>query len=132
MKYLHEQKYEVYIISNQPGIARGVMSKDDLDDINIRFMDEVENAGGHINGIYQCLHNWDEGCKCRKPMGGMFYDAAFEHNIDLSKASFIGDDERDGIAGNAAGVRTLVIKPDSDLFAAVCTLLRTESNHLLQ
>lgn len=122
LKYLREQKYEVYIISNQPGIARGVMSKDDLDDINEKFVDEVEKAGGHINGIYQCLHNWDEGCECRKPMGGMFYDAAFEHNLNLSKASFIGDDERDGIAGRAVGIKTLVIEPDGDLFAAIRTL----------
>jgi len=120
---LNKNGYELYLISNQPGVARGAMSKDDLDDINRNFIAAVEKAGGKIHSIYQCLHGWDDDCPCRKPKAGMFYDAAFEHDIDLSKAFFVGDDERDLEAGQAASVKTHLMASDGDLLAAVTMLV---------
>ena len=109
LKLLTQNGYEIYIISNQAGIARGMMTKDDLKEIHEKMKKELENHGAKISGIYHCPHGWDEGCECRKPKPGMFFQAAREHHIDLTKTIFIGDDERDLQAGNAAGCKTILI-----------------------
>ncbi|KKW19666.1 MAG: D,D-heptose 1,7-bisphosphate phosphatase [Parcubacteria group bacterium GW2011_GWA2_51_10] len=99
---LTQKGYEIYLISNQAGIARGAMSESDLSDIHAKMLAEIEKSGGHVAGIYHCPHGWDEGCECRKPKPGMLFAAAREHHFDLTKAVFIGDDERDGSAAEAA------------------------------
>jgi D-glycero-D-manno-heptose 1,7-bisphosphate phosphatase len=62
-------------------------------------------AGGRIDAIYHCPHGWDEGCACRKPAPGMLFQAQRVFDLDLSRVSFVGDDERDGQAAEAAGCR---------------------------
>ena len=59
-------------------------------------------AGGSTR-IYYCPHDWDEGCDCRKPRPGMLFQAQREFDLDLTRTPFIGDDERDGQAADAAG-----------------------------
>jgi D-glycero-D-manno-heptose 1,7-bisphosphate phosphatase len=64
---------------------------------------EVEQSGGRVDAIYFCPHDWDEGCECRKPKPGMLFQAQHDFNLDLSRTFFIGDDERDAQAAEAAG-----------------------------
>jgi len=111
MKILSENDYEIYIISNQAGIARGMMTKGDLEDIHQNMKKKLAKHNIKIKEIYYCPHGWDDGCECRKPKPGMFFQAAREHNLDLSKTIFIGDDERDGEAGEAAGIKTILVTP---------------------
>ena len=115
MKLMEENNYEIYIITNQPGIARGVMTKEDLNIIHKNMSNELSRHGVKIKGIYQCTHGWDDGCYCRKPKPGMLFQASKDHYIDLSKAVFIGDDVRDAQTGEAAGVRTLLTNPEKGL-----------------
>ena len=119
MKLLADNGYEIYIISNQAGIARGMMTDEDLKDIHEKMKKELARHKIKIKYIYYCPHGWDEGCECRKPKPGMFYRAAREHQIDLSKTVFIGDDERDGIAGEAAGIPTYIVTPEKSFLDAV-------------
>jgi D-glycero-D-manno-heptose 1,7-bisphosphate phosphatase len=63
---------------------------------------EVLRAGGHIAAIYYCPHDWEEACECRKPKPGMLFQAQKEFKLDLSRTYFIGDDERDALAADAA------------------------------
>jgi len=126
LKLLKDQGFEVYIISNQPGVVRGAMTLKDLEDINERFLEAVERNGGEVHGIYQCLHDREEGCACRKPAPGLFFTAADGHNINLSLSWFIGDDERDEVAGTAAGVKTILIPSNGDLYAAVKKIILSE------
>lgn len=123
IKLLNDNKYQVYIISNQPGIARGMMTKDDLENINKNFEEELAKYGAKVDGVYMCLHGWDEGCDCRKPKPGLLLDASFDHGIDLRSAVFIGDDERDLQAGEAAGCKTILIKPEENLLKLIQSLL---------
>ena len=111
---LNNKGYDIFIISNQAGIARGMMTEKDLSNIHNNMITEIEKKGGKINDIYYCPHGWDEGCDCRKPKPGMFFQASREHHLDLTKSIFIGDDERDKIAGDAAGLRTILVKPDNN------------------
>ena len=81
--------------SSQSGIARGAMTEKDLKEIHGNMEKELEKHNIKIEKIYYCPHGWDEGCECRKPKPGMLFQAAREYNLDLSKSTFIGDDERD-------------------------------------
>jgi len=124
LRLLKDSGYEVYIASNQPGIARGVMTSENLDEINRNMEEELKKNGVEINGIYQCLHGWDDGCDCRKPKPGLLYEAAFTNNFDLTKAVFIGDDERDLQAGEAAGCPTVLIKSGRNLLDVAKSLAK--------
>lgn len=119
LKLLSKRGYKIIIISNQAGIGRGVMTEKDLKKIHGEFLEVCKKQGISIRGIYYCPHNWDEGCFCRKPKPGMLFKAAADHNFDLTKAIFIGDDERDGQAGKAADCKTILLYHGQSLFDVV-------------
>ena len=103
LRLLQESGYRVIVVSNQAGIARGALTAAELDAIHERMKQEVEAAGGHIEAIYHCPHDWNAECQCRKPRAGMLFQAQREFHLDLSRTPFIGDDDRDGEAAEAAG-----------------------------
>ena len=121
--FLKQKGYDIYLISNQPGISRGMMTKEDLDDIQKKMEEELAKNNIKISGSYFCLHNWEEGCDCRKPKPGLLFQAARERNLDLSKIVFIGDDERDIQAGDTAGCRTILIGENKNLLEIVNSLV---------
>ncbi len=108
---LKDSGFTVIIITNQPGVARGVMSEKDLSDIHEKMQKLLHGA---IDAVYTCIHGWDDGCNCRKPKAGLFFDAADDLKIDLTKSFYIGDDERDLIAGETASCRTIKIESNTD------------------
>jgi D-glycero-D-manno-heptose 1,7-bisphosphate phosphatase len=103
LRLLRDAGYRVLVVSNQAGIGRGVMSASDLASVTARMTADVEAAGGRIDGFYHCPHDWDDGCRCRKPAPGMLFDAQLDHDLDLTRTVFVGDDERDGEAARRAG-----------------------------
>jgi histidinol-phosphate phosphatase family protein len=119
--------YQIYLISNQAGIARGAMTLHDLEDIHTRLKQELQQHRARIDGIYFCPHGWDDNCDCRKPKPGMLLQAARDHHLDLTKTVFIGDDERDIEAGQAAGCKTILVTPENSLLAIVRSLVSTDN-----
>jgi D-glycero-D-manno-heptose 1,7-bisphosphate phosphatase len=113
----------VIIVSNQAGIGRGAMSEDDLMVIHRQMVKETEQAGGRIDAIYYCPHDWDEGCECRKPKPGMLFQAQHDFNLDLSRTLFIGDDERDAQAAMAAGCLPALVSDQNPLVKIVGELI---------
>lgn len=110
---LHAAGYRAVLITNQQGIAKGLMTEDDLADIHAQMQKELEDrTGHHFDAIYHCPHGKDQGCKCRKPEPGMLLQAAQEHGIDLACSWMIGDSESDIEAGLQAGCRTIRIGED--------------------
>lgn len=109
----------VFIVTNQAGIGRGEMTESDLTDIHRRMLADIEEAGGRIDGIYYCPHDWDDGCDCRKPRPGMLFRVQHQHDVDLSRTPFIGDDERDAIAAGAAGSPSMLVASDDTLLDLV-------------
>ena len=122
LRMLKEAGFRVIIVSNQAGINRGAMSENDLFEIHRRMAKEVEEAGGRIDAIYYCPHDWDEGCECRKPKPGMLFQAQHDFNLDLSRTLFIGDDERDGQAAEAAGCLSALVSGEKTLLKIVAEL----------
>lgn len=119
IQLLTKKGCKIFIISNQPGIARGALSKKDLNLIHKKMQEELKKSGAKIDDIYICPHGWDEGCDCRKPKPGLLFRSSREHFFDLTKAIFIGDDERDLEAGNAANCQTFLVTPKYNLLKIV-------------
>jgi D-glycero-D-manno-heptose 1,7-bisphosphate phosphatase len=108
----------VFVVSNQAGVARGAMTRAAVDEIHERMCADIEAAGGRVEGIYICPHDWDEGCSCRKPKPGMLLDAQRDHALDLTRTPFIGDDERDAEAAAAAGAPSILVEGPHGLLRA--------------
>jgi histidinol-phosphate phosphatase family protein len=115
LRLFREMGYRVILVSNQAGINRGAMTEADLKEIHARMKSDVKNAGGCIDAIYYCPHDWHEGCECRKPKPGMLFSAQKDFHLDLSRTTFIGDDERDARAAEAAGCPFLLVTGSQSL-----------------
>ena len=108
--------YQLIIISNQAGVARGYFIEDKLPAVIQRMADLFAAHQLKLSGFYYCPH-YPEGsvngynveCECRKPMPGMLLKAGKEHNIDLAESWMIGDILNDVEAGNRAGCKTVLI-----------------------
>jgi len=127
LRELNDAGFRVLIVSNQAGIARGAMSEADLDAVHRKMLDEAEEAGGRIDAVYYCPHGWDDGCDCRKPSPGMLFRAQREHDLDLTRTTFIGDDERDAEAALAAGCKPVLLSEQLPLRAAVARVIAERS-----
>ena len=102
LRLLRRAGFRTIVASNQPGIGRSIMSEADLAAIHDRMRAEVVQAGGHIDAIYHCPHDWHADCDCRKPKPGLLYQAQRGFHLDLTRTPFIGDDDRDAAAADAA------------------------------
>jgi D-glycero-D-manno-heptose 1,7-bisphosphate phosphatase len=123
LRRLNEAGFKIILVSNQAGINRGAMTERDLHDIHHKMVGEIEQAGGRVDAIYYCPHDWDEGCECRKPKPGMLFQAQHDFNLDLSRTMFIGDDERDAQAAEAAGCIPALVSEKRTLTQIICELI---------
>ena len=100
---------EVYIATNQAGVARGKLTLTSLESIHKKMLDQVRAAGGDIIEIACCLHHPDDACECRKPRPGMLLELAQRHNLMLAGGYFVGDSEKDLGAARAAGCQGVLV-----------------------
>ena len=112
--------YLAIVATNQPVIARGEVSFDELEMIHNKMETLLGQKGAYLDAIYFCPHHPHKGyegerpelkfdCECRKPKPGMLLKAAQEFNIDLAQSWMIGDGENDIKAGMNAGCKTALI-----------------------
>ncbi len=106
---LTQAGHRIVVCTNQAGLAKGMISKETVEEIHRRMMAEVKEMGGVIEKIYYCPHNKEENCCCRKPRPGLLLRASNELGLDMSDAVFIGDSITDIRAGLAAGVHTILV-----------------------
>lgn len=128
VKKLNDNGYLVLMVSNQPGIARGNLTEEQLSKIHDKMLADLAEAGAFVDKIYYCPHNWEEGCFCRKPSPGMLYQAQRDYCLNLKEGVLFGDDERDIDAANRAGVRGVLVTEEYTLLQAVNDLLEQEKN----
>jgi len=106
----------VFILTNQSGVARGLLTEEDLRKVHESLIIQLRERDAVIDGIYYCPHHPTEGngeyrrdCDCRKPNTGMVRRASEEFGIDVSKSFVIGDRTVDvGMAKNA-GARAILV-----------------------
>ena len=116
IKLINQSGYLAIVVTNQPLIARGEVTWDELNEIHKKMATLLGKEGAYVDGIYICPHHPDKGfegerpeykidCDCRKPKPGLLLQAAKDFNIDLSESYMIGDSHRDVEAGENAGVK---------------------------
>lgn len=114
IKLINESGYLAIVATNQPVIARGEVTWQELEEIHNKMETELGKQGAYLDEIYFCPHHPHKGyegevvdlkieCECRKPKPGMLIQAAEKWNIDLGKSYMIGDSDVDVQAGEAAG-----------------------------
>ena len=126
MRLVKNAGYKIMLASNQSGIAQGVMTEEDLESVHNQMKADLVREDIVLDAIYHCPHGWDDGCFCRKPSPGMLFQAQRDFHLDLTKTLFIGDDERDQEAGEAAGCLTAVVSPGRNLLDVVQEYLAKE------
>lgn len=116
IRLLNEMCYQVIVVSNQSGVAKGYYQECDIELFNEEVKRQLAFWGAHIDAIYYCPHHPDAEiekyrltCNCRKPKPGMILHAANEHNIDLQKSYVVGDKWSDIEAGKNAGSQVILV-----------------------
>jgi len=109
LRRLREARCEIYVVTNQAGVGKGLMSRRALRDILWRLHISVRAHGGLIHGIAFCPHPREAGCLCRKPLPGMLRTLALKYGLDLSRSVFVGDSYFDVQCGQAAGCQTIFV-----------------------
>ena len=115
VKMINKSGYLAIVVTNQPVIARGECSWEELQKIHDKMETELGKEGAFLDGIYVCPHHKDKGfegerpeykfdCDCRKPKPGLLFQTARDFNIDLKQSFLIGDSENDVKAGINAGL----------------------------
>ena len=116
IKEANELGWKVLIITNQSGVARGIITEQELSKIHFTLQNILRENGATIDAIYYCPHHPEVGdipykhdCNCRKPKTGMILRAAKEFEIDLTKSYIIGDKMIDIQTGNNCGVKSILV-----------------------
>lgn len=133
IKKINDMGYLVIVVTNQPVIARGETSLEELEIIHNKMETLLGQDGAYIDAIYYCPHHPHKGyegevaelkieCDCRKPKPGMLLRASNDYNIDLSNSWMIGDSENDILAGKNAGCMTALVSPNFEEFGQDLTL----------
>jgi D-glycero-D-manno-heptose 1,7-bisphosphate phosphatase len=107
---LNEHGYQVIVVTNQSGLARGLFDDATLEKIHAKMHRLVGEAGGHIAAIYFCPHGADSECECRKPKAGLLKAFAADFHADLGAIAVIGDSLRDLQAAQVAGAMPMLVK----------------------
>lgn len=125
LKQLQDKGYILIVITNQGGLAKGWYSRETLNAMHDHLKASYEANGVHFAEIYYCNHHpeYNGKCLCRKPGSLMLEKALARFEIDPSASYFIGDRERDVIAGELAGVKGILINSDqpiSEILDQIC------------
>ena len=124
IRRLNEAGWPVIVVTNQSGIARGLLTEQDYERVRMRVDKLIAEEGAKINASYHCPHHPDitGPCDCRKPGVKLYNDAAAAHDLDTKRSWYVGDRLRDVAPGDHFGGRSVMLlvdsTPDVDRIAA--------------
>ena len=107
---LAEMDYKVFLVTNQAGLAEGIISESDFKKINQKVLELISPSDIRIIETYVCPHAVDSQCECRKPKPKLLKDAASKYGLELEKSWMIGDRISDVMTGVNAGTKTILVK----------------------
>ena len=107
---LSKAGYTIAVATNQSGLSRGLFGLDELEDMHRKMCQLVEEAGGHIDGIFYCPHLPKDLCLCRKPATGLIQTIAGEFGADLHGVPLVGDSLKDLQAAISTGCRPILVR----------------------
>ena len=117
LKELQDRGYLLIVATNQGGLAKGWYSEEQLAEMHEKLRTVYKKGGVELTDIFYCPHHPDftGDCDCRKPKPGLLLQGIEKYNVDPALSYFIGDRERDVIAGTAAGVKGILINSDQPI-----------------
>ena len=116
IRRLNDAGWPVIVVTNQSGIARGLLTEQDYERVRMRVDKAIaEAAGAKIDATYYCPHHPEltGPCDCRKPGVKLYADAAREHDLDLKASWYVGDRIRDVAPGDHFGGQSVMLVVDS-------------------
>ncbi len=117
LKQLQKKGFMLIVITNQGGLAKGWYNEESLAAMHKKLRIAYQEHGIQFKEIYYCNHHpeYNGKCLCRKPGSIMLEKAAARFVIDTSKSYFIGDRERDVLAGEAAGIKGILVNSNQSI-----------------
>ena len=115
IRQLNERHILAIVITNQSGIARGLLTAQDYEAVRQRIDVLLSQSGAHVDASYMCPHYPDVSgpCDCRKPGLALYRQAIAEHDVDPSRSVFIGDRWRDVAPASALGGSAILLEVES-------------------
>ncbi len=103
----------IFIVTNQQGVGRGLMTEEQLNNVHLYMLKEINKHGGRIDKVFFCPHRADDNCTCRKPKTGMFVQAKEKFSlIDEKTSVMVGDTLSDMMFGKNCGLKNVLISED--------------------
>lgn len=135
IRMINRSGFLAIVITNQPVIARGDCTLEELQEIHNALETKLGKQGAYVDAIYFCPHHPDRGypgervefkikCDCRKPKPGLILRAANESNIAICQSYLIGDSDIDVIAGNQVGCKRCYMIPENDGKLSLLTTIK--------
>jgi D-glycero-D-manno-heptose 1,7-bisphosphate phosphatase len=119
---LRDEGFQFVVVTNQSGVARGIVSLENLNEIHARMANEFARNGIFFAGFYYAPFSVESNHPLRKPNPGMLQQAGSEHGVEFSKSWMVGDRMTDVEAGYRAGCRTVLLEgtdlPEQSSFKA--------------
>lgn len=119
LRELSRLGFALVVVSNQSGIARGLVTSAEAAAVHETFVSLCAAEGVQFDAVVYCPHGPGDGCECRKPAPGMLLDVAGRLELDLGSSFMVGDKTSDMEAGRRAGCRTIPIRPIGGSVGAV-------------
>lgn len=120
--------FTTLIITNQPSLGRGDVSRDEFQEIQLEIYAQLREGFGSnnpnvtlVDGMYVCPHTEEDGCECRKPQPALLFQAASVYGLDLRRSYMIGSTPADVMAGRLAGCKTVCIGNEQRLLNLIVT-----------
>lgn len=132
IRKINKSGYLAIVVTNQPVLARGEVTKEELQEIHNKMETLLGQENAYLDAIYYCPHHPDKGyegevpelkieCSCRKPEPGLLLQAAKEYNIDLESSWMVGDSMNDILAGEKAGCKTILLTDKKNVERNTCS-----------
>lgn len=116
IRMLNERDVPVFVVTNQSGLARGYFPESLLAEVHGAMVQRLLREGARLDGVYVCPHHpeakeerYRQACQCRKPLPGLFLQAASEHDLDLRRSYVVGDRWSDLKAAAACGAKGVLV-----------------------
>jgi D-glycero-D-manno-heptose 1,7-bisphosphate phosphatase len=113
---LSNKGFNFIVATNQPGIATKEVSELFLANVHQKITNDLRKLSINILTFYVCKHHWDDSCECRKPKPGMLNQAIKDFNLKRNNLIFIGDENSDLRAAEAAGISGIKFSANDSKF----------------
>jgi len=107
---LNHAGWHTVVATNQSGLARGLFDTSALNAVHTKMNQALAKVGGRIDAVFFCPHGPSEGCRCRKPLPGLFEMIAERYGVELADVPLVGDTLRDLEAGAAVGCQPHLVR----------------------